>query len=203
MVPEEISMYNFKLSSNLNLKTDLKIINQSDVIALADIDKKVYNISITSSNPLTEVMYFDEEDFREEIQNPTAYGFILYSVSQEKREGIGYIMGYSDTHNEEIPESIEHLNGQGSYLVSCAIAPCFKKAGIMTELMQCFEKMALIRRDSYIRLHTRTENNPGYEGASKFFQKRGFKITGIVKDYYQEGDDVYEMVKVINNSFQI
>ena len=51
------------------------------------------------------------------------------------------------------------------------------------------------------KLYLDTSNSPVYERARKFYEKRGFQIEGVLKDYYNSGEDylIYGM-KIENKS---
>ena len=94
-----------------------------------------------------------------------------------------------------VPPPKERTSAEGAYVVSCAVFPSEQKRGVMKELLRCFEKISKDNGLKYLRLHTRTADNPDNNNAYLAMVRLGFDITGILPNHLDQGDHFYEMVK--------
>lgn len=78
-------------------------------------------------------------------------------------------------------------------LISIAVAPGYRRVGIGTMLMKAF-------LDDIKNVVKVVELQVGYNNleAIKFYDKFGFKVSGILKKYYPDGEDALYMVKYLN-----
>ena len=185
---------NFTIGIALNKNIRAKLIDPTDVPALAKLDEQCFDD-----------LYYSEQEFREELKAPGFYGLIVHNFENQQvmdpRSAIAYIMGHTDTSEglaSPPPFPLTELTSQGGYLVSCAVKPEFQGNKIYSLLLKAFEALSTTREYSQLRLHTRTVDNPDDNGAWQAFAKTGFEITGTIPDHYDEGDHVYEMVKQLS-----
>lgn len=81
-------------------------------------------------------------------------------------------------------------------LISIASAPEHRSMGVGSMLMQAFlEDVKNVV--NFIELQVGCKNLD----AIKFYYKFGFKIRGILKGYYPDGEDAFYMVKLLNEKF--
>jgi ribosomal-protein-alanine N-acetyltransferase len=103
----------------------------------------------------------------------------------------GFIVAESE--GEIIGYTIGKAKNEGGEIISLAIKPTWRQKGIGTKLTNFLInhfKEGAIRE---VSLNVRTKNKTGIA----FYQKLGFKILEIVKNYYRNGDDAYLMKKGI------
>jgi ribosomal protein S18 acetylase RimI-like enzyme len=182
---------NFMLSNLTDTRTDCKMIGIEDIEALVGIDEDCF-----------EDLYYDANEFKEEIMIPSSYGIIAYGNmgkgAMRVRAPLAYMLAHSDEPKKNVPAPLKGYGGNGSYIVSCAVVPQVQRRGVFKNMLACFEEITKMQGMNHFRLHTRTAENPDNTEAHKAFLKLGFEITGVIKDHYDKGDDVYEMVKGIS-----
>ncbi len=74
------------------------------------------------------------------------------------------------------------------YLYWIAVDPKFQKLGIGRSLMLQAEYQ-IAQLDGRI-LFIETSSLPGYDATRSFYLRMGYECTGILKDYYCDGDDM-------------
>jgi len=180
---------NFMLSHHLDKNIVVKLIGLEDIPSLVSLDELSFDD-----------LFYNAREFEEEIKLPSSFGFVAYDITQRSvlnpKTAKGYVMGHSDSSTILPPPSIlKPREDEGSYLVSCAVMPGMRRRGMFAQLFSGFEAMTQCQQMSYVRLHTRTKENPEGNGVYEAFQRLGFEITGMLPNHYDEGDDVYEMIK--------
>ena len=101
-------------------------------------------------------------------------GFI---VSEEQLEVVGYI--------------IFKMIGSKGLVSSICVLPDFKNKGIGQEMLD-YAIDFLVRRVEYIELQVGVSN----EAAKALYLKNGFRIVGLIRDYYWSGEDAYVMKRM-------
>ena len=101
-------------------------------------------------------------------------GFI---VSEEQLEVVGYI--------------IFNMIGSKGLISSICVLPDFKNKGIGQEMLD-YAIDFLVRRVEYIELQVGVSN----EAAKALYLKNGFRIVGLIRDYYWSGEDAYVMKRM-------
>ena len=211
--PSEALAWDFatrELCAKISKPIEIKGIGFNDLANLVKIDLACFGDDYD--------IEYDEEEFKEEIERPDFLGFIAYTTVNiakvEYKLGIGYIMGNFDELTEHLVDEtckeILEQGRKGAYGTSSGVIPSLQRKGITSSLYDLFEMIASQRGAEYIRFHTRTAENPQTDNAYLFFQKKGFKITATIPDFYNEpddpeddyewdtGDDAYEMVKFLS-----
>ncbi len=191
-----------RLGQILHVSTDLRLVNPNDIDDLVKLDEACF-----------EDLYYDADEFRNELSIPSSYGIVLCTapgtvyggkrvplIGSDKRVLIAYVMGHEDNDGPAPLRPIAELSGKGAYIVSFAVHPKIQKRGIGIGLMACFEELSRMQAMNYLRLHTRTADNPESNGAYQAFRKMGFDLTGTLKDHYDKGDDACEVVKQLGQS---
>lgn len=78
----------------------------------------------------------------------------------------------------------------GTYdLYWIAVNPMIHGKGIGSRLISNMEK-ELVKQDARLVL-IETSGKPDYEGERAFYEKNGYAIQTIIKDFYRYGDDLY------------
>lgn len=67
------------------------------------------------------------------------------------------------------------------------ITPDFQGKGYGEILLKKVEKTVMEKGGNSVFIET--SSLPSYERARKFYEKLGYKIAGVIKDYYKVGDD--------------
>ncbi len=109
--------------------------------------------------------------------------------------------------NSFLKHFVYEKDGQvvGFYIISCitdlveiftiAVDKDFREDGIGSELLDHIIKNAKKSNASEIWLEASTKNTP----AVNLYQKYGFKIQSVRKNYYQKtGEDAYNMIRTIS-----
>lgn len=111
--------------------------------------------------------------FRSIVKDP---GFVLYEKN-------GNVLGYA---------AVIVIDNYG-HLVNIAVHPEHRRKGIGSELLKWCMDYAKENGAGYITLEVRTRNLE----ARKFYSKHGFRVIGIVPDYYKD-DNAYIMEKKLH-----
>jgi len=77
------------------------------------------------------------------------------------------------------------------HLMNIAVHPEFRRKGIGSLLLRIFEEKCACRGAEYAYLEVRISNT----AAINFYKKHGYKIWGIRKGYYSNGEDALIMIK--------
>lgn len=93
----------------------------------------------------------------------------LFLVAEKARAKVGYIIARADRWGAEI--------------VSVAVDPSWRKRGIGRALLSAAVRRMLRGNARSIRLMVRVDNSL----AMKFYRSQGFRETGRVPDYYEDG----------------
>lgn len=78
-------------------------------------------------------------------------------------------------------------------IISLAVLPEFRRRGVGAMLMQ-----ALIKDVGPLAKYIELQVGCGNIDAVKFYQKFGFKVEGVLRRYYPDGEDAYYMVKILD-----
>ena len=114
-------------------------------------------------------------DLMMEIYQSWPDGFIVYSV----RDRIfGFLAGKKVTQSE-------------ARILMLATDEKYRSLGIGGEIIENFIQTCQIYGFITVRLEVRTDNKRGIE----FYQKHGFMVTSILRNYYSDGSDAYVMWK--------
>ena len=92
-----------------------------------------------------------------------------------------------------IASLILYLDGVSARVLTIAVHPSFRRRGLGRRLMYEAELMGKRLRQNKITLEVSTKNNP----AINMYMKLGFRIEGVVENYYAWGEDAYTMTKRI------
>ncbi|MEM1538446.1 MAG: ribosomal protein S18-alanine N-acetyltransferase [Candidatus Nezhaarchaeales archaeon] len=101
--------------------------------------------------------------------------FLVYEVDGDV---LGYAVG-----------AYEH-NGRG-HILSIATRPDVQARGIGRALLEALIERLRGRGANRFRLEVRVSNIV----AIKFYEKMGFKVLGVIKSYYEDGEDAIVYVK--------
>ena len=139
-----------------------------------------------SLSDLTQVMEIEKASFPKSRAYPKSYfekyyqkypqGFV---VTENQEEIAGYAIGQLE-------------NGVGK-IISLAVSPLRRQKGTGTLLAKFLIEHFKKKGAKEVSLHARIENEEGIS----FYRNLGFKIIKTVKNYYQNGDDAYLMIKEI------
>ncbi|OWP55220.1 MAG: hypothetical protein B2I18_06965 [Cuniculiplasma sp. C_DKE] len=114
-------------------------------------------------------------DLMMEIYQGWPDGFIVYSV----RDRIfGFLAGKKVTQSE-------------ARILMLATEEKYRSLGIGGEIIENFIQTCQIYGFITVRLEVRTDNRRGIE----FYQRHGFMVTSILRNYYSDGSDAYVMWK--------
>lgn len=114
--------------------------------------------------------------FKELLSNRHTRMFVAETVSDKI---VGYIL-YS-------------IKSPKCLLISVAVDPEYRRMGVGTMLMKAF----LDDIKDVVEVVELQVGCNNFE-AIKFYYKFGFKVTGILKGYYPDGEDAFLMVKSLN-----
>lgn len=95
-------------------------------------------------------------------------GSDLFLVAENDDRVIGYVIG------EE--------RGEEGIIISIAVAPSFRLKGIGTSLLKHVLKRMSVNK---VMLTVRMSNQEVVD----FYRKSGFKVVGVLKEYYETGED--------------
>lgn len=104
-------------------------------------------------------------------------GFLVYEVNGDV---VGFICGTI-------------LDQESVRILMLAVHPLYRNRGIGSELLQTFVEVSSSRGVKRIVLEVRVSSSK----AIKFYQKRGFKVTNKLEDFYTNGEDGYKMVRYL------
>ncbi len=110
-----------------------------------------------------------------EIYGKWPEGFIVYSTDVEM---YGFLAGKIVTQTE-------------ARILMLATIDKYRSLGIGGELIEKFLDQCRFQGIITVRLEVRTDNKRGIE----FYQKHGFIVTSILRNYYSDGSDAYVMWK--------
>ena len=110
-----------------------------------------------------------------EIYQSWPDGFLVYSSGDRI---YGFIAGRRVTQSE-------------ARILMLATEEEFRSLGIGGEIIENFIQACQIYGFMTIRLEVRTDNKRGIE----FYQKHGFLVTSILRNYYSDGSEAYVMWK--------
>lgn len=95
-------------------------------------------------------------------------GSDLFLVSENDDRAIGYVIG------EE--------RGEEGIIISIAVAPSFRLKGIGTSLLKhVLKRMSADKVMLTVRI--------GNKEVVEFYRKSGFKVVGVLREYYESGED--------------
>jgi len=102
----------------------------------------------------------------------------LFLVAENAGRVVGYVIGIMG-------------KDKAAHVISLAVHPDFRRRGIGKELLQKLLEALLERGATHVRLEVENSN----EAALALYQKLGFRIMGLLRDYYGSGRHAYIMVK--------
>lgn len=105
-------------------------------------------------------------------------GFI---VAERGKRVIGFALGALTTRRR-------------ARLLMLAVHPSFRRRGVGSALIDAFFREAAVRGAETVVLEVRISN----KDAIRFYQRHGFRITGILDRYYSSGESAYTMQKVLS-----
>jgi [ribosomal protein S18]-alanine N-acetyltransferase len=82
-------------------------------------------------------------------------------------------------------------NSATAHLSSIAVKPGAAGKGLGKHLLRAAEEAARKEGCSRLRLEVRPENAP----AQKLYEKHGYRRTGTIEDYYEDGEEAWGYVK--------
>ncbi|MBN1860930.1 MAG: ribosomal protein S18-alanine N-acetyltransferase [Candidatus Thermoplasmatota archaeon] len=121
-----------------------------------------------------------------ERYNPAIFNYFYeecpegFLVALKESRIIGFLIGI---HSSETTARILMLSVEDSH----------RKQGIGSALFSKFLEEMRHQQVSRIELEVRTTN----QGALAFYTKKGFRIQGILKGFYQNGQHAYSMIKTL------
>lgn len=130
--------------------------------------------------------YLGEEGFMVYEQDGTVWGYMIVGIkipsllTRLERRMLAALRG------QEV--SLEENTG---HLVNLAVDPAFRRRGIGSTLLQKSLEYLQSLGAKNCELEVRVNN----EEAIELYQKFGFAIREIIKNYYRNGDDAYLMAK--------
>lgn len=133
-----------------------------------------------------------------EIQNQLAFqDWNERQVSQEISASYTYAVVYEESQVGIVGYAIFHLLGPDTELLSIAVSEKAQRTGVGSQLLQDgFAQLDFSSGDCCF-LEVR-ENN---EKARRFYEKHGFKLFGIRKKYYSDGENaaLYKVEAPVQN----
>ncbi|MFW5945929.1 MAG: GNAT family N-acetyltransferase [Candidatus Natronoplasma sp.] len=104
-------------------------------------------------------------------------GFLVYEMNGKV---VGFICGTI-------------LDEKSVRILMLAVHHLYRNQGIGSELLQRFVEVSSSMGGKRIVLEVRVSSSK----AIKFYQKRGFKVTEKIEDFYTNGEDGYKMVRYL------
>jgi len=132
---------------------------------------------------LDQVLKIERVCFKHPYDYSTFLNFLVkephgFYVAEENDRIIGYVIS-----------SLKYGKG---VIISIAVLPEFRRRGIGSKLMK--ESLNFLSKSvDYVELQVKVSNTE----AISFYRKLGFKETGLIPNYYQEGEDALIMYKEI------
>ncbi|RLE95884.1 MAG: ribosomal-protein-alanine N-acetyltransferase [Thermoprotei archaeon] len=102
----------------------------------------------------------------------------LFLVAEAEGRIVGYVIGLCKKWGE-------------GHVISLAVHPDYRRKGIGRALMEALLTRFKERGMQAARLEVRVSNTP----AIRLYEKLGFRIKGVLRGYYLDGEDAYLMVK--------
>jgi len=102
----------------------------------------------------------------------------LFLVAESSGRIVGYVIGLCKKWGE-------------GHIISLAVRPEYRRRGIGRALMEALLARFKERGMRAARLEVRVSNTP----AIKLYERLGFRIKGVLRGYYLDGEDAYLMVK--------
>jgi ribosomal-protein-alanine N-acetyltransferase len=99
-----------------------------------------------------------------------------FLVAEVEKKIVGYIIGF--------------CGSEVGIVVSIAVHPNFRRKGIGTKLWKELLKLFKNNNVKIAQLEVRKSNSI----AQNFYKKIGFKKIGVIKNYYENGEDAIVMV---------
>jgi len=106
-----------------------------------------------------------------------------YLVYEEDGKILGYVVAVI-------------LDNSAAHIVSIAVHPNYRRRGIATLLMNELLKILEMKKIDLIFLEVRVNN----DAALHLYTKFGFKITKILKNYYEDKCDAFVMTRHLKKS---
>jgi len=140
----------------------------------------VLSIRKCKKKDILSVIKIENESFEYPYRENIFYYFLnsnKFLVAEVEGKVVGYI--------------ISSIRGDEGLIISIAVLPSHRRKGIGKALM---EKSIELLETDVVMLTLREHNR----AALNFYNKLGFKIKGIIKEYYENDDDAIVMKKRID-----
>jgi [ribosomal protein S18]-alanine N-acetyltransferase len=89
---------------------------------------------------------------------------------------------------------IAQARGEEGYIVTIDVLAAHRRSGVGTALLQETERQLAARGVRYVELQTATNNEAGVA----FWQRHGYRSSGVARGYYLGHIDAYEMLKELD-----
>lgn len=89
---------------------------------------------------------------------------------------------------------IADAHGEEGYIVTIDVLAAHRRSGVGTDLLQETERRLAKIGVRYIGLQTATNNQAGVA----FWQRHGYRSSGVIRGYYLGRIDAYEMLKELD-----
>ncbi|MDI9645067.1 MAG: ribosomal protein S18-alanine N-acetyltransferase [Archaeoglobales archaeon] len=155
----------------------IKVIKQRHIIN----DVQTIVVRDYSSKDFKDVAEIDKEVFNAKNPAYDIYIYLTYGKDILVADIGGKIVGYIVTMD---------LDQRSGKIISFAVSEKFRNRGIGSRLL----KSAIERLKSYGKSQIALEVRVSNKVAQNLYKKFGFKISGIIPEYYSDGEDAYYMV---------
>jgi len=91
---------------------------------------------------------------------------------------------------------VAQRHGDAGYIVTIDVAKGHRRGGVGTALLEEAERRLVLAGARYIELQTATNNEAGIA----FWQRHGYRSSGVTRGYYLGRIDAYEMFKELPQS---
>lgn len=142
-----------------------------------------YIIDIAKSEDVNSIFEIENSSFITDGFTKRQFTYLV-----NKAKGIFYVL----KHNDNIRAYISILSNSQSRklrIYSIAVHPDYRKKHYAQILLDKAIEFAKVKYISVINLEVKTNNIP----AIKLYEKKGFIIVNLKKNYYKDGEDAYVM----------
>jgi ribosomal-protein-alanine acetyltransferase len=123
---------------------------------------------------------FTNEEFEYHFANPSS----IFAVVAYGERIVGYIAGVA-SHNSR---------DRIAKVYSMAVLPQWRRLGIASKLLDYFEREAIKRGCRRAKLEVRRTNR----SARSLYDRTGYQVDKVLKDYYAPGSDGLRMLKQLS-----
>ena len=135
-----------------------------------------FTITIGEDKHLPEIYQIEKLSFPQPYSLP-----LLEALTHMNRN----ILLVATSRDKVLGYIIVSVEGERGHVISIAVSPEYRRTGVGRSLLNEATRILKDRGVKSIHLEARRSNIP----TLRFYEKLGFKLTGFIKAYYEDGED--------------